>query len=643
MIRSTLSLLLLGASAPALAESADDAVIVTGTRFETEAERLPASVSTVERADIELEAVATLSEALADLPGVTVAQSGPAGSLTSVFLRGANSKHTLALLDGIRLNDPASANGIFNFGSELVGDAARVEVVRGPLSSVYGSDAIGGAVNIIPRLGGETAFEPYAEIAVGEFSTVRGLVGAAGSTERARYGLTVEAMETDGYDVTPSRMSTATGDRDGAEFAVLTATGEYDLDGGVTLEGLVRLRSAESEVDTFSGGASGFQRADDPDLVNADDYAVWRMGAAWTSRDGGFTSRLRGGQVLNDLENRDGGVITDTYEGERTFAEWLNVWRPGASGLRDPRVSFGAQYQREDIETDAAFAAPLSVVEEAWGGFVVGQAGLGDRVDLTASARVDDYENFGTETTADIGAVVHLPELRTRLVGSIGSAFKAPTLSERFASSAFITPNPDLEPEESVGWELGFATALPAFGAEDGVRFGATWFDQDIEDLIETEFDFTTFTGQNVNIGEAEIEGFEAFVAIAPSERLDVRVDYTFTDAINAVTGARLLRRPPHAWSASARWRPVERAALSLEYVFVGERRDVTYDDDGVFVASGAVIDAYELVNLSGTFDVTDRIEAFAAAKNVFDETWENPAAFAGAPRRVMVGLRYAR
>ena len=460
MIRNTLPLLLLGASAPALAQTSDDAVIVTGTRFESAAERLPASVSTVERADIELEGVATLSEALADLPGVTVAQSGPAGSLTSVFLRGANSKHTLALLDGIRLNDPSSANGIFNFGSELVGDAARVEVVRGPLSSVYGSDAVGGAVNVIPRRGGETAFEPYAEIAAGELSTVRGLIGAAGATERARYGVTVEAMETEGYDVTPARMSTATGDRDGAEFALVTASGEYDLDGGVTLEGLVRVRAAESEVDTFSGGASGIQRADDPDLVNADDYAVWRMGASWTSGTGALTSRLRGGQVLNELENRDGGTVTDRYEGERSFAEWLNVWRPDATALREPRVSFGVQYQREDIDTDTAFAAPLNVAEEAWGGFVVGQAGLGERIDLTASARVDDYENFGTETTADIGAVVHVPELRSRLVGSIGSAFKAPTLSERFASSAFITPNPDLESEESVGWELGVVEAL---------------------------------------------------------------------------------------------------------------------------------------------------------------------------------------
>lgn len=642
---STTALLAVSSAAfPQTPNTDDDVVSVTGTRFESASERLPAEISVIDRDEIELQAVQTLPDALAGLPGVSVVQGGPAGSLTSVFIRGANSKHTLALYDGIRLNDPSSANGIFNFGSELVGDAQRIELVRGPLSSLYGSDAIGGVVNILPRIGGETAFEPFASVSVGEFSTWRGLAGAAGTSGRLSYSVSAEGLSTDGYDVVPDRMSTSTGDRDGAEFAAFTANGEYALNDSWTLEALLRHRAAETGFDTFSGGPTGFQRADDPDLRGEDHYTVWRTGLAWQGRGGTLTSRVRAGQVLNGLDNFDDGALTDTYEGERSFAEWLGTWTPPVSGpLRDVTLSGGLEFENEDIQTDTAFNAPLSVEEDHAGVFAVAQAGFGARLDVTASARVDDYEGFDTATTANIGAVVHVPEIGTRLTGSVGTAFKAPTLFERFASSPFVTPNPDLDPEDSTSWEIGFDTGLPAFGRERGVEFGAVYFDSEIEDLIENVFDFTTFTGQNRNVGRADIEGYEAHAGIAPVDGFEARVTYTYTDAVNAVTGERLLRRAPHRWTASARWTPTERVRLALDYVHVGQRRDVTYDDSGFFTGVGNVVEAYQLVNLSGEFALREDVQIFGAVKNLLDEAYEQPAAFAGAPRAVTVGLRLTR
>lgn len=639
---------LLAVSNPALAQTLPDTdnevVIVTGTRFESEAERLPAEVSVITRDELDLQAVETLPDALTGLPGVSVVQNGPAGALTSVFIRGANSKHTLALYDGIRLNDPASANGIFNFGSELVGDAGRIEVVRGPLSSLYGSDAIGGVINILPRIGGQGAFEPFASLSFGEFSTLRGLAGAAGTAGDLSYGLSAEALTTDGYDVIPDRMTTATGDPDGAEFAAFTANAEYALSGGFTLEALLRVREAETEFDGFSGGTSGFQRADDPDLKTTDDYTVWRTGLAWAAAGERLTSRLRGGQVLTGIDSYNNGAITDRYEGERSFAEWLTTWTPFVSGpVRDATLSGGVEFASVEIETDTAFNAPLSAEEDHLAGFLVGQAGLGPRLDVTASARIDDYEGFDTATTVNIGAVLGLAEINTRLNASIGTAFKAPTLFERFASSPFVTPNPDLQPEESTSWEVGFDTALPAFGQATGVEFGAAWFDSQIDDLVENVFDFTTFTGQNRNVGKAEISGYEAYAGISPFEGVQARLSYTYTDAVNADTGARLLRRAPHQWSASARWTPNELASLALDWVYVGERRDVTYDDDGFFVGSGNLIEAYQLVNLSGELRLRENLQLFGKVANLFDETYEQPAAFAGAPRAVTLGLRLTR
>lgn len=318
---------------------------LSGHRFERYNEGRSAKIDVVDRGDIELNNIQTLADALAFSPGVNAVQSGPAGSVTSVFSRGSNSKHTLALFDGIRLNDASTPNGQYNFGQDTLGDAERVEVIRGPLSSVYGSDAIGGVVNIIPRVGADAPVSPYFEASAGELDSYRGLVGAAGTTNALDYNVTLEGFQTGGYDEIPSRMSTDTNDPDGADFLTATALGRYRLDNGLSVSGLVRVRNASSDFDTFSGGPSGFQRADDPNLKSGkDDYTVWRVGGRWESQDGSMTSELRAGQVYNERNTEDGGTITDAAEGRRDFAEWLNVWTPHQTGgLVAPSVSFGVQ------------------------------------------------------------------------------------------------------------------------------------------------------------------------------------------------------------------------------------------------------------------------------------------------------------
>ena len=621
-------------TAPALGQT--DTITVTSIRAESAAERLPASVSIIDREEIELDGVATLADILKDETGVSTVQNGPAGSLTSVFIRGANSKHTLALYDGIRLNDPSTATAVFNFGSDLIGDAGRIEIVRGPLSSLYGSDAIGGLINILPRSAPETGFQPFAEASLGEFNTVRALAGAGYGGEGLRGVITAETFQSDGYDVTPARIATATGDPDGASVDVITANGEIDLTDSLSLDALIRRREAVSEFDTFSGGPTGFQRADDPELETRDDQTLWALGLTGEALNGALETRMRGGQVIYDLESLDGTAITDTYEAERNFAQASLAWRPrGADFLIDPLISAGLDWQDERIDTDTASNNPLSVSEDTVSLYAAVQGGLTEALTVTASARYDDYDAFGGQTTGNIGAVYALPALSTRLRASYGTSFKAPTLSERFASSAFITPNPDLEPEDGKTVEIGFDTTL------ERVNLGAAWYDGAVENLIENVFDFTTFTGTNENIGQADLSGWEAYAEWTPIDALTLAADYTYTDAINADTGARLQRRPEHAWSARAVVRPSDFAAVTIRYNHVGERRDVTYGDAGFFIASGQIIDGYQTVDLTGTLDLGEAAQLFLSATNLFDETYEQPAAFAGAPRAVTIGLRW--
>lgn len=609
-------------------------IVVTATRTPTPAEALPMRVDVLARDEIERANIQTLADAVARATGVYLEQSGPAGSVSSGFFRGTNSSHALALFDGVRLNDPSAPNGRFDFGQDTLADAERVEIVRGPLSAVYGSDAIGGVVNVIPRIGGEAAFSPYFETSYGSFETVRAIAGATGSVERFRYGLTLDHFQTNGFDVVPERMSTRTGDPEGAHITTLTAVGDVALGGGFTLEGLLRRREAESEYDTFSGGPSGFQRGDDPDLeTGQDDSTLWRAGLAYAG--GAFESRLRIGQVLRVRENVDDGAVTDAYDGERTFVDWLSTWRPRAVAGA-PEISFGVQYERDAIETTTAFASPVDEAEDRLGVYLGAGAQLGARLSLRGSLRHDDYEAADAETTYSLGAVFDIPELATQLTASYATAYRAPSLNERFETSAFNIGNPDLRAESSQSWEAGFRTALQAFGRDGGLSFGAVYYQTEIEDLIE--YDFAAL--QNINIGRADIEGAEAWLELRPLERLELRLAYAYTDARNAVTGARLLRRPEHLASLTARYAITERLDMSLAWSHVGERSDVNYDDDGFFLGSGGTIEGYDVVSLTGEYGLTDAIAVFAGVNNLFDETYERPEAFAAPGRAVTLGLR---
>ena len=238
-----------------------------------------------------------------------------------------------------------------------------------------------------------------------------------------------------------------------------------------------------------------------------------------------------------------------------------------------------------------------------------------------------------------LGAVWHIPATPVQVFARYATAFKAPTLAERFASSAFTTPNPDLEPETAETWEVGARASFIMDGGRQGV-LSISYFETRIDDLIENVFDFVTFTGTNANVGRAELSGVELAGRFDLTSTLQADIDYAYVEATNTVTGTPLLRRPRHAWSAGLVWRPVEALSLSARYQRTGARRDVTYDDDGFFVSGNAPVPGYDLVNISGQWRFTEHAAAFVTVTNAFDTMYEQPAAFAGAPRMVMAGVR---
>ena len=620
-------------SAPAFA---DDVIVVTATRTPTPVERLPARVEVINRIDIEEKGLVSLADALRQAPGLSVVSTGTYGVQTSVFSRGANSAHTLALFDGIRINDPTSPNGAYDFGQDTLGDLERVEVLRGPASSVYGADAIGGVVNLVPRRGADRPFAPYFDVSAGSFSTYRGVAGAAGTLGALTYGVTVDAITTNGFDQIPKRLTTRTGDRDGADIETVTANAAYALSGGYSVDGLVRYRTAGVDFDTFSGGPSGFQRADDPDLRNdRDSYAIWRLGAQHAGET--ITTRIDGGQVINDRTEKDGGATTSDIEGKRAFVDLTAAIRRDRFGpFADSTLSVGLQWSNEDIDTAATlFNDAVRKTEDNIGVFAVAQGRLGDGTDISASVRVDDNENYDTETTGTMGVSQDFAPFGApvRVYASYGTSYKAPTLSERFGTSFFNVGNPGLKPEEGKSAELGIDWA-----PTNALRLGATLFDNRLRNLID--YDFGTL--RNINVDRARTSGVESYVEGDLGNRASLRVRYVYTDARDTSTpgNPRLLRRPPHSWSIDGRYAVTQRLNLSAGWTWASTRDDVTYDDDGFFLSGHGRNPGYTLGTVAANYALTDALTAYVVARNVADEGYEDPNAFRGAPRSVMIGLR---
>ena len=599
-------------------EPCADTIVVVG-RVASPAAGLPVSADLLRIDALEDQAIASLTDALATLPGVQVVATGPVGNQASVFVRGTDSDHVLITFDGIRLNSPATPNGAYDFGQELVA-GTDIEFLRGPASATYGSDAIGGVVNLAPHRGRHVL-----SLSAGELSTYAADVRAGWDDARSSGSVGGSFLRTDGYDAVPGRIvaEERDGERDGSEAYTLTAKAEGPITGNWSWEVTGYQRESEAAFDGFSGGATGFQRASDPDRRARDRLSVGRAGLRWS--DEGRSAILRLGLVDGAFEETDGGAATGDVEGQRAFAEALGTLEKGPL-----TVSGGVVAERERVRVPISFNDPLSGDESHLGAFLYARREAGPFV-LSGAVRADAYEGFDAPVTANLGALWRGGGWRAH--AAVGTAYNVPTLSERFSTSLFTRANPDLAPEEARAGEIGI-------GYEGVVREG-TWtagltlFRTDTDDLIEYVFG----SGRNENVGDARAQGAEVSARLA-LPRLTARLAYTYTDAEDRETGRALLRRPEHGVAALLDWQATARLAVSGRWTHVGARPDVAYDDAGFFVGTREN-SGFDDTAVTVRYAVTDGLTGFATLTNALDRTYEQPFAFGSPPRALRVGVRY--
>jgi vitamin B12 transporter len=552
----------------------------------------------------------TLPDILADACRASIScRPAVAGGATSIFMRGTNSNHVKVLIDGIDVSNASTPDDTFDLEHLLLADVERIEVLRGPQSGLYGSDAIGGAIYIVTKPGAGPP-KATATVEAGSFGTFNQLGSLSGSTDSTSYAFNADHFRSTATPVTPLDELVPGEQRhddayDNQSFSTKLDTKLSDnLDVGVVAHYL------DSTL-LFTGENYNLLQPI-PDATRSEEemqQLFTRATAHLVLFDGRFDETLGVGYT-HDHTSDYGPEVTPSYErGERLKVDWQGNIALASSEI----LVLGAEHQRDSIEQ-----SPISASMTTDAGFVQLQSSFGKRFFDTVSVRYDDNDRFGGKTTFRVAPEFVVTETGTTLKGSVGTGFKSPTLNQLFVSfPAFdFVANPNLKPESSTGYDLGVEQSLLA----RQVRFGVTYFHNKLRDLID---DNATFTS-DANIDRATTYGFENFIAYAPTARLLMRADYTYTLAQDDATNEELLRRPKVKASYITTWQASDALSFSATELYVGPWIDINRAGTISRLTAGG----YATTNVAANYVLTRNLTFFARIDNLFDRRYEDPVGF---------------
>lgn len=614
-----------------------DELVVTAALEPVTLDAVTSSLRVITRKEIEARQVKYVGDLLRDVPGFNVNQSGGVGSQTQVRVRGAEANQLLVLVDGIRANDPANSDE-YQWQFALTSDIERIEIVRGPQSAIWGSDAMAGVVNIIRRKGTEerrlTGRAEY-----GSFDTLDLAADGAWSTGdlRLRGGLAY-------YDTEGINIARQGGEKDGAENATANLGLEWGVTEALTLAASGQFVDASSDFDGTDFFVTGLPV--DTDQTTDNEQAYWLAEARFAPADSIWSGALTLNVSDTESTNFNAGAFDTSTAGEvielraRASAEW-----DGAAPGTSHRLTFlvdsrDADFSQRGTATD--FGDPNQDQSMDVNGFAAEYLGTPIAgFTWTASARYDDNSEFDDITTWRVGATQAVLDT-LRLRASYGTGSKTPTFTERFGffPGTFIG-NPNLVPEESRGWEFGADWDL----LDDRLTLGAVYFDTTLEDEIEGfVFDPAqgAFTAANRD-SDSERQGIELTLAGRPVDGLRISASYTYTDSTEEDASGqpqRELRRPRNMASLNADWRFADdRGNLNLNVNYTDEQLDVFFDP-ATFVSENVTLGSYTIVDLAGAWRLTDALELVGRVSNLFDEDYEEVLGYSRPGVAVYGGLR---
>lgn len=607
-----------------------DQIIVTGARSPLAAGKLGSAVTVITRDDIEARQAHYVTDLLRAVPGFAISHSGTAGSQTQVRVRGAEANHVLVLIDGVRANDPATGDE-FRWDFLTTSSVERIEVVRGPQSSLWGSDAVAAVVHVITQSGEQASgFNGYLES--GSFATTNiGIGGSIGSDNWSASG-GIEQLDTDGINI--SRSGT---EKDASDITTASLAAQIRPSEALTLDASLRVSEAYSQFDPVDYFVTGLPT--DGDVATDAENRFAKLGLSYAAADASVTHHLAARYFDSDNQNLAAGNVDSSSTSARTtFAYQADI------EINDNILSLALENEKTRFEQRGAvvFGDPNQKQDMAVNSVIADFQGLSqERLTWLISARFDDNSDFDDALSGRLSLAYDL-SAATILRANIGAGHKNPTFTELFGffPGQFVG-NPNLQPEHSTSFDIGVDKIL----RDGALVLQLSLFQQDLKDEINGfVFDPVTFLSSAENMdGTSRRSGAELGANWQISDRFDLAASYTYTDSSQEDFSGKdvaEIRRPKHSGSLSLGYRSAsERFGAALAIDSGGTRSDVffpPFPDPSQTVA----LDSYVLVDLTLQYRLTSAMSLYARGSNLLDDDYEQVYGYQTPGRAGYFGLR---
>ena len=591
-------------------------ILVSASLIPIAVSRSANAITVIDAKQIKNRAALSVSDLLRDVPGLAVSSYGALGSLTSIRARGFESNHLVVLVDGVEVNDPSQSD-MLNWGTLSATDIERIEIIRGPQSSMRGSDAVAGVINIITSEANQVlsanVFSEYGSRATSKngFS-----LGHKSGKFSVRLGAT--HLETDGINIQPSSGD----DIDGYRNTGINLKAGYQYSDQLNLSLTTRKTTGMNEFDGFpevqSSDFSRFHKKFSADYNSAD--GLWSHMVSLADSDfenDNFkqedSQSVANGSTLSNKQNYQ-------YIGSR-------FWQ-----AKDQRLSLALECEKEDYKQLGGWAsgadADKLVSRNTDSVAVEYRFDPIESVTLAASARHDDNDFFGKSNTQRLEAIYQQSD-SLRLRGAWGTAVKNPTFTELYGIYSGFQNNPNLNPEQSESWELG----LDAILSDEPVQLGVTYFNAQLKDEIGSSCD-ANWTCTPVNIdGISDRQGVELSSSFAVNESLLVNAAYTYTDSEDPA-GVEEQLRAKHIGSINVAWQVKSDTNVNLNIQHNGSQTDYGFPNP-------VLLDAYTLVNVNANYSASDKMDVYLSLNNLFDEDYQQVNGYETLGFGANLGLRY--
>lgn len=596
-------------------------IVVSASRVEVAREASGSSVSVLDADYLEQNQVRLVSDVLRDIPGVAVTRSGGAGAPTQVRIRGAEANQTLVFIDGIEVNDVANS-GEYNFANLLNLEIERVEVLRGAQSALWGSDAMGGVINIVTKKG-KGALNGKVTVEGGSYSTHQESLSINAGTDDYHYALSGTLLNTDGI----STASEARGntEKDGYKNATVNFKSGIQVLDNLSVDLVLRHLDADVDTDAFVGGIG----AVDSDENSETTQQSGKLSAKLDLMDEQWSHSL--GVSVNDTDNKlfNSGALYYTTEGKKLKYEYQTDFFLTSSLMDkddfDHRFTFAAEHEEEDF-----YSKGFSTTDKEMdmSGFVLEYgADIGERFYVTVSGRRDLNSLFQNANTYRLTFAGWAND-NVRIHTSNGTGIKNPTMFELFGFTPNYTGNSELRPEKNTTWDLGSEYHVDAL---DGY-VDLTYFHTDVDNLI------VGAGNTAINLpSDSKIQGVELSMVSNPTESLRIDGSFTYTDTDDG-NGNELVRRPKHTASINGSYLlSNDQTRITAGAQYVGKRDD--YQFDAFFNRTQVTLSEYTLVNVALSHQINEHVELFGRVNNLLDEEYEEVLTYGTMGINGMVGI----